>query len=270
MENTGNVKIFTFYYQPGPVVNTPDCYVPVLCGQTEKFAATGFAGDNTGDNISEKNKYYSELTGIYWAWKNQQPDIVGTCHYRRYFTLYEGNFGLKLKRALYYLAGIGKKRHGLIYTSINGKWESRILAEPEIKNLLGSYDAIFPARRKLKYSAEKHYKRYHNLADLHLAGQIISELSPGYSGSFSSVMNQNRIYANNMFVMNWEKFNLLAGWLFPILFEFEKRVELENYTGYQQRILGFLSERLITTWVFHQRLNVKELPLIYFKKLKTK
>ena len=45
----------------------------------------GYPGDDTGENISDKNCYYSELTGLYWVWKNcHDVDYVGTCHYRRY------------------------------------------------------------------------------------------------------------------------------------------------------------------------------------------
>ena len=46
--------------------------------------------DNTGDNISVKNPYYSELTAIYWAWKNLDADYVGLAHYRRHFSTQKG------------------------------------------------------------------------------------------------------------------------------------------------------------------------------------
>ena len=50
---------------------------------------------NPCDNISFKNKSYSEMTIVYWAWKNLKklyPDVkyIGLCHYRRFFAFNDG------------------------------------------------------------------------------------------------------------------------------------------------------------------------------------
>ena len=40
--------------------------------------------DNIGENISEKNHQYCEMTATYWVWKNTSHDWCGIEHYRRH------------------------------------------------------------------------------------------------------------------------------------------------------------------------------------------
>lgn len=46
--------------------------------------------DTNENNISYLNKYYGEMTGIYWIWKNKlrnflDQDWIGNCHYRKWW-----------------------------------------------------------------------------------------------------------------------------------------------------------------------------------------
>ena len=61
-----------------------DMYVPVQVGAKGR-KDIGMLRDDSGDNISEKNPNYCELTGLYWAWKNETYDVLGMVHYRRFF-----------------------------------------------------------------------------------------------------------------------------------------------------------------------------------------
>ena len=45
----------------------------------------GYVKDNIGANISSRNPYFCELTGLYWAWKHLHTDYIGLVHYRRHF-----------------------------------------------------------------------------------------------------------------------------------------------------------------------------------------
>lgn len=62
-----------------------DIYTPIHVGRKGK-QDIGYIGDDTADNISDKNDGYCELTGFYWIWKNVKADYLGLVHYRRYFT----------------------------------------------------------------------------------------------------------------------------------------------------------------------------------------
>ena len=64
-----------------------EIYIPLQVGAEEK-ESLGYEKDNTGDNISSKNSYYCELTGLYWVWKNCSDDYKGIVHYRRFFGMF--------------------------------------------------------------------------------------------------------------------------------------------------------------------------------------
>ena len=44
-----------------------------------------------------------------------------------------------------------------------------------------------------------------------------------------------------------------------ILFEVEKRVDISKYDSYQQRLFGFLGERLLNVWLVHRKPKIKYL-----------
>lgn len=224
--------------------------------------------DNKGENISLKNEFYSELTGTYWVWKNTQQDIVGVCHYRRYFTAHREPWYLKLK---YFITHPFKVQNGpnpLLYTNNVKKYYPWILTEKEVIEILRDHDIVLPTARRFRYSIHTHYSKYHDIRDIEVVSRILKEKFPDYLGTWEKVLSGNVLYANNMFILKNELFQELMTWCFEILFEFEKRENLESYQGYQRRILGFVAERLLTLWVLHKKLKIKELKLIYFKNFK--
>ena len=63
-----------------------EMYLPVHVGAAGK-KSIGYQRDDEGENISELNPFFCELTGFYWAWKNLNYDYVGLVHYRRLFEM---------------------------------------------------------------------------------------------------------------------------------------------------------------------------------------
>ena len=70
-----------------------------------------------------------------------------------------------------------------------------------------------------------------------------------------------------MFVMKKEKFDEYCQWLFTILFELEKRIDISNYNQYESRVFGFISERLFNVWLEKQALNTKEIDVVFLEKI---
>jgi hypothetical protein len=155
-----------------------------------------------------------------------------------------------------------------MYTNHVKKYTPWILTEAHARDLLDQHDVILPRARRFRYSIQTHYHKYHSKADLELIEKILKEKFPEYLESWHRVLAGNVLYANNMFILKDDLYDAFMSWWFEMLFAFEKEANLESYEGYQRRILGFVAERLLTLWMLHQQLKIKELTLIYFKKFK--
>lgn len=215
-------------------------YLPIHVGREGK-QELGYQGDNQGDNISLKNSNYCELTGLYWAWKNLNCEIIGLSHYRRYFT---------------------NKNKLQIFMNKENKMDL-ILNEDEIKAILNKVDIIVPKKRN--YYIEtiySHYKNAHHIKDLDETRNIIEELCPDYVDSFDKVMEGKTLHLYNMFVMKKELFDEYCEWMFNILFELEKRVDISDYDVYQSRIFGFISERLFNVWILKNEISKKNINVV--------
>src|SRR5690554_5729153 len=117
------VRIYVAFHQNGKVLSNEKVYVPLQVGRAISQLGLDMEHDATGNNISERNDIYSELTGWYWIWKNRRHEFVGTGHYRRYFTIEPPSVVRRISKVLLFLIGLQKKRKGLFY--VNNTLQSR-------------------------------------------------------------------------------------------------------------------------------------------------
>lgn len=206
-------------------------YIPIQVG-AKNNKDLGYLKDSAEDNISYKNANYCELTALYWIWKNSKADIVGLVHYRRYF--FDNIYSKKLKN---------------------------ILSKDKIIYYLEKNDIIVPKEEYIyKYNVEKQYGARHNIEDYKKCRKIIQKDTPEYLDAFDRVSNRQYFYPYNMFIMKKEKFDEYAQWLFDILFKLEETIDISDYSDYNKRIYGFLSERLFNVWFEkEQDLKIKKL-----------
>lgn len=216
-----------------------DFFLPVQVGAALHPPLQGLQRDDEGENISAKNPNYCELTAHYWAWKHCTADYIGLAHYRRYF------------------AG----------RAFGGKW-SRIATKDELSRRLQEADVVLPEKRR--YWIETNYSQYvhaHHRQDLDRTRDILAERWPACLPAFDAVMARTSGHRFNMFVMKRERLDEYSSWLFDVLFELEKRLDIRSYSANDARVFGFVAERLLDVWIEANRVRYAEMPVVFTEKI---
>ncbi len=219
-----NLKIYATTHKAFDVPQDP-MYQPLHVGRA-CAKDLGYPGDNTGENISHLNCYYSELTGFYWLWKNcKDVDYIGTCHYRRFL--------------------------------INE--QEKVFTKAEYEKLLQEYDVVTTKRVVLNNSYHFGFAANHNIHALDTTGEVIRDLYPAYYEAFITLVHQNETYFGNMLVTSKALFDEYCEWLFTIFAQVQQRIDLDtDEDAYHKRVLGFISEFLLLVWVRVRGLKVCE------------
>lgn len=225
MENIMKTKVWVITHKKyNEIKDKNDLYNTLHVGRALS-EDLGYCGDDTGDNISDKNKSYCELTGMYWLWKNIKCDIIGICHYRRFF----------LENDIF-------------------------LTKEYIENVLENYDCIVPKAGLVgnNINVREYYEEKHYVSDLDVCRQIISIKYPDYVEAFDIMQQSSLMNFCNMLITRKEVYDSYCKWLFDILFEAEKLIDISYRDDYQKRVMGFLSERLFKVWLIKNGYKVKE------------
>lgn len=180
--------------------------IQVGAALTESRVYPNVLTDDLGDNISEKNKQFCELTALYWIWKNATEDIVGLVHYRRHFILPKD-------------------------------WQERMINN--------DIDVILPLPLYVTPSVGENYRKRHDFSDWDYMLQYIKENRSEEYEDVKKVFEGNLYSPCNMFVMKRNVLLDLCQWMFPILDAVVEHGG-QKEDSYMNRYPGFISERLIT------------------------
>lgn len=218
-------------------------YFPLQVGaalHTDENLGSEFSLDNEGDSISEKNPFYSELTGLWWVWRNVDADFKGLVHYRRYLA----SPSLRHRFARDPFARIA-----------TGEELTRIFAQ--------GADVILPKRRNYVIeTVRSHWEHTLPPEQLEIAYKVVADLDSGRLSSFDRVLNSCGAHMFNMSVMRTKLFDEYCAWLFPMLFEVERRLPPSCYDAFNARYLGRVSELFLDVWLDGRDVRVVELPVV--------
>ena len=222
--------------------------------------------DDEGENISDLNPMYCELTTQYWAWKNTRSDYVGFCHYRRYF-----DFSPDVHRENEY----GEVMDGRIDGATQRRYS---LSDPAIRETVRSFDVITtPLVDVRKFMGSKATLRSHydaaphlHVEDLERVMESVVRRDPSYREDVDAFLDGHTARFCNMFIMRRDIFDEYCSWMFPILEEFCDATDMSHYSREGLRTPGHLSERLLNVFLMHAERTgrdwkVGELQCVHFE-----
>lgn len=218
------IKIYVSTHKQYDMLNN-DLYTPIFCGAVNKDSF-GYLRDDIGDNISDKNPVFSELTGLYWIWKNSDDDIVGLNHYRRY--LVNGYYGFG--------------------DPIN---------KNEILDALDEADVITYKKRKYGLHTYDIFRLFISKEDFQTTCDVFKEVHPDYYKTFKDVLLGKEIYPYSIFVARKEWFDNYCSWLFSFLFKLENALKEKNGVE-PERMIGYVAEILLIVYIKQNNFKTKE------------
>ena len=180
------------------------------------------------DNIEYLNKYINELTGLYYIWKNVNDDVVGLCHYRRF--LYDRNEG------------------GIL------SWENA-------QYLANSYDIVVSEHTYvpcgIRESLLQQFPNSQSTVIKYI--DFLVNLEPNLEYYYNTCI----FNPTNLFIAKKDIIDNYCKWVFPLIVPAAERFKVEDSkksnNELYQRIVGFLSERLLSYYIQKEKLNYKEL-----------
>lgn len=242
------------FYKDQPLTehyNIPAWVTPVQAGALLCEKRVAKLRDCDGENISQKNGNYSELTVLYWMWKNclikkslkndqyrinnrnNQEDVPNQAK-----TIIDNN------KVQYY--GLSHYRRILELT------EDDILRLEDNK-----VDVVLPYPMPYEPNIGEHHKRY--LADGDWTALLVAlkELQPEYARAFPVILQQQYFFNYNIILAREEVLVDYCNWLFPIL---ERVEQLSEPKGWERkdRYIGYMGETLETLYfIYHKnQLNI--------------
>ena len=236
----------------------------------DKFCQNVKLDSQGSDNISVLNRSLNEMTAVYWMWKNYieigNPDIVGLCHYRRYF-IFDERLELPSKMWLPY-------SHVHCFYSLDDLGDS--ISSNKLEDIFNSgynilasypYDARFASGNSIRNCEERFYQIYKFQPGLYKKMEkLVLERHPEYEPEVVQLRNQPIHFLFNMFVTTKEIFFEYCEFIFPILFSLTSSTDSER-DMVKMRGPGFLSEFLTSMFISHGirtgKLRLKQLAIAY-------
>ncbi|MBQ9361046.1 MAG: DUF4422 domain-containing protein [Lachnospiraceae bacterium] len=196
----------------------PDYIFPLQVGAAGTDTRIAGLTDDMGDNISERNGNYSELTGLYLIWKSKLMSEGVS----------DGDDG---------------QYYGLVqYRRVLG------LSDDDLLRLVDNdVDAVLPYPLPYEPNIHAHHERYLKEADWRALLTALKEIQPEYFDAFPKILEQKYLYNYNVILARKRVLREYCEWLFPILLRTEELSEPKG-SDRSDRYIGYIGETLETLY----------------------
>ena len=189
----------------------PDWIYPIQAGAALTDIRIAGYCDDQGENISEKNGNYSELSALYWVGKHADAEYPGLFHYRRILDVQEED--------LYRLEQ-------------------------------NDIDVILPFPTIHYPSINEHHRRYLKEQDWEAMVQALTECAPSYAKALPRIFAGQYFYNYNMLIARKQILKDFCNWMFPILARTEELSKPKGWER-SDRYIGYLGENLTTLYFLY-------------------
>lgn len=278
------IKIAVAYHKDS-IVLQDEHLIPVHVGKSLATAHLPFQGDNTGDNISEKNPVYCELTALYWLWKNVNADYKGLFHYRRAFCIPKDFYLRKIKEHVQqtvnmFLIPLRLKKNSVV--SIEYKYADSQTYKQEVMRfsshledeLKNGANILAPYPIKLWTSSVYDFFKGKGKFAINLLLEIVAKDYPPLQPYLKMTLQGQILYFGNMEIMDKGTFEDYCSMLFSVLKSHEEETikrhyvnDLYNEMAYS-RMSGYLAEIITCAYIRMSKLTgkiVKEYPVAFLE-----
>ena len=245
-----DVGIYVVTHKDAKLSALPKGYKFIHAGHALAKNDFGYAGDDTGDNISQLNTFLDEVTALYWIWKNTKHTHTGFVHYRRFFTNTTNQKAFNRKK---------------------------ILSAEEILKILSEYDFIVQQEGMSEITLREQIILSVGQPDLvQVCEKIIRyhlvRTHPDYLDAFDDVLSGCAFFSCGMHITRRNIFNAYCKWLFSFMLDATKdardKLEIDGKSLVEMphqcsRVMGHFAERMMTVWLMKNHLRIKTLPIIF-------
>lgn len=201
----------------------PVCAHSIVLKEEERstLRAQGWYFDDEGTNISPLNPWWGELTGVYWLLKNTTDPLVGNAQYRRY-------------------------------------WHNEAIKQSSEDVLYVPEACVFGCSLADQFRGGHGFRGIEMIMEAAEKGEL-----PFTAAEMAAILSQNHFFGGPMARGPRKYYAVYMETLFDCLWPIweNNQEEIKALSGYDQRAMAFLSERLLTGIILHREKFFGDMPI---------